>query len=87
MFRQFSESVLEEFSVQFEQLLKLYREMKVFHLIGIFSAFNFLLEAGDINIKNKNTHIASDVKPNVLFRSAKNLVNNIGKLTSISLLG
>ena len=66
MFRQFPKCVLEEFSVQFEQLLILYREMKVFHFNSNFSAFNFWLGAGDINITKNNTNIVGDVKTSVL---------------------
>jgi len=59
--------LLEEYSVQFQQLFLLYREMKVFHLSGIFSAYNDWLGEGDINIKNNNTHNVGVVKPSVLW--------------------
>jgi hypothetical protein len=52
---------------------------------GMFSAFNFTLEDGDITIKNKNS-IFYDVNPSVLSHSMNTLVNFIRHLTCINIV-
>jgi hypothetical protein len=49
----------------------------------MFSAFNFTLEDGDINVK-KNSQYFYDVNPSVLSHRMNTIVNFITHLTSIN---
>jgi len=86
IFRQFSEYILEKYSVHFQPLLKhsfVEGVMKVFHFCGIFQVF---LWHGYINIKNNNSNVVDHAGHSVLWHSMKNLVNFMRHLTSKNLI-